>query len=150
MKKTIALAVLLTALASPAVFAADPPAAPVAQQAYNYKTPLLDRAHFDALLAKPGKLLIIDVRRPDELTKLGGFPVYLSLQPGQLEQELAYIPKDRQIVTVSNHAHRAGDVGDKLSAQGFKVAGAVGVLDYEKEGGTLTKITPPANTASNP
>lgn len=149
MKLSLTSAALLALLAGPAVLAADPPAA-AAQQAYTYKTPRLDRGHIDALLAKPGKLLVIDVRRPDELTKIGGFPVYLSVQPAQLEQELSYIPKDRQIVTVSNHAHRAGAAGDLLAAHGFKVAGAIGVEDYEKEGGTLTKIAPPANTASNP
>lgn len=149
MKKSITLAALLATLAGPAVFAADPPApAPAAQQAYTYKTPRLDRARIDALLAKPDKLLVIDVRRPDELTKIGGFPVYLSIQPAQLEQELAYIPKDRQIVLVSNHAHRAGAAGDLLTAHGFKVAGAIGVEDYEKEGGAITKIAPPA--AANP
>jgi len=150
MKSAITLAALLTTLAGPAVLAADPSASPAAAQDYTYKTPRLDRSHIDSLLAKPGKLLVIDVRRPDELTKIGGFPVYLSIQPAQLEQELAYIPKDRQIVTVSNHAHRAGAAGDLLTAHGFKVAGAIGVEDYEKEGGALTKIAPPASTAANP
>jgi len=149
MNRTMTLAALLAVLAGPAALAADPPAPPAAAQTYNFKTPRLDRARIDALLAKPGKLLVIDVRRPDELTKIGGFPVYLSIQPAQLEQELAYIPKDRQIVTVSNHAHRAGAAGDLLTAHGFKVAGAIGVEDYEKEGGAVTRIAPPA-AAANP
>src|SRR5450432_1608403 len=67
---------------------------------------VLTNAEFDDLLARPGQILIIDVRRPDEVTSNGGFPVYLSIQNAQLSQSLAWIPKDRTIVTVSNHAAR--------------------------------------------
>lgn len=109
---------------------------------YTYKTPKLNRAQFDALLAKPEQLLIIDVRRPDELTKIGGFPIYLSIQNKEIEKSLAFIPKDRSIVTVSNHAGRAGKSADLLASKGFKVVGAVGVQNYEAEGGVLTKIKP--------
>lgn len=115
------------------------PAAPV----YKAKSPKLDRAQFDALLAKPEQLVIIDLRRPDELTKIGGFPVYLSIQSKELEKSLAFIPRDRAVVTVSNHAGRAGAGADLLASKGFKVAGAVGAQDYEAEGGTLSKIAPP-------
>ena len=53
-------------------------------------------------------------------------------------------PKDiRQIVTLSNHAARAGKSADVLAAKGYRVVGAVGVQLYEKDGGTLTKIVPP-------
>lgn len=119
--------------------AAATPAAP----AYKAKSPKLNRAEFDALLAKPEQLLVIDVRRPDELTKIGGFPVYLSIQSKELEKNLAFIPRDRAVVTVSNHAGRAGASADLLATKGFKVAGAVGAQDYEAEGGTLTKVAPP-------
>ena len=81
------------------------------------------------LLAKPNELLIIDLRRPDELTRIGGFPVYLSIQAKELEQQLAWIPKDRTIVTVSNHAARSGRAADLLTAKGFKVAGLLGRAD---------------------
>lgn len=125
--------------------AAEPvvPAATAAHDAHQYKTRLLSRADFDALLAAPGSLLIIDVRRPDELTAKGGFPVYLSIQYKELGNSLAFIPRDRTIVTVSNHAGRALPAGDLLADAGFHVAGAIGVEGYEKEGGTLTRIAPP-------
>jgi len=55
---------------------------------------------------------------------------------------LAFIPKDRAIITVSNHAGRAGKGADLLTTKGYKVLGAVGVQDYEAEGGTLLKIKP--------
>ena len=115
-----------------------------AAQEYTAKTPKLKRAEIDALLAKPEQILIIDVRRPDEQTAIGGFPVFLSVQSKDLENRLAFIPKDRAILTVSNHAFRAGAAGDLLASKGFNVAGAAGVKDYEAEGGTLVKIAPPA------
>jgi rhodanese-related sulfurtransferase len=114
---------------------------------WEHKTKRLDRTQLDKLLGHPEKILFIDVRRPDELTKLGGFPIYLSVQNKNLEDSLAYIPKDRLIVTVSNRAHRAGVAGDILLSKGFKVAGAAGVLDYQDEGGSLTKIAAPTPKA---
>lgn len=119
--------------------AAGAPAADV----WKYKTPRLDRRAVDALLAKPEQLVVIDVRRPDELTAKGGFPVYLNIQVQDVEKNLAYIPKDRAILTVSNRAHRAGDVGDLLARKGFKVAGATGSQDYEDQGGTITRVVAP-------
>jgi len=139
---------LMTILATPVAFGAahdhDKKADAPAAKEYKYKTPKLNRAQLDALLAKPEQLLIIDVRRPDELTKIGGFPVYLSIQSKEIENSLAFIPKDRDIVTVSNHAGRAGAAGDLLTAKGFKVVGAVGAQNYEEEGGKLAKIAVPA------
>ncbi|RZI84799.1 MAG: rhodanese-like domain-containing protein [Rubrivivax sp.] len=114
-----------------------------APQPWTYKTKQLDRAQIDALLAKPQKVLVLDVRRPDELISKGSFPVFLSVQASDLESRLAYLPKDRSIITVSNRAHRAGAAGDLLTKKGFKVAGAAGTLDYEEQGGTVARITPP-------
>jgi rhodanese-related sulfurtransferase len=145
-------------LAASATHAAEPNAGPAADPApqaavaapvpagpaqYNYKTLRLNRAALDALLAKPEQLLIIDVRRPDELTAIGGFPVYLNVQVKDLRKNLGFIPQNRTIVTVSNHAGRAGAAGDLLTANGFNVVGAIGAQDYEAEGGALTKFTPP-------
>lgn len=115
----------------------------VGQDKQPPKTHVLTNAEFDDLLAKPDQLLIIDVRRPDELTAIGGFPVYLSIQNSQLSKSLAWIPKDRTIVTVSNHAARGAGAADVLTKAGFKVAGTIGAETYEQAGGKLTKITPP-------
>jgi rhodanese-related sulfurtransferase len=107
---------------------------------------VLTRAELDVLLAKPDQILIIDVRRPDEVSSNGGFPVYLSIQINDLEKSLAWIPRDRTIIAISNHAARGGRAADILIKAGFKVAGAAGAETYEQEGGTLTKITaPPPN-----
>jgi rhodanese-related sulfurtransferase len=132
------------AAAAPIAAPASAPAAtPANDPAYTYKTQRLNRAAVDALLSKPEQALILDVRRPDELTKIGGFPVYLSIQASDVQKSLGFIPRDRLIVVVSNRAHRAGAVGDILHGLGYNVLGATGVLDYQDEGGVLTKIAPP-------
>jgi len=129
----------------PAGSATTAPAADV----WKYKTTRLDRAAIDALLAKPEKLLVIDVRRPDELTVKGSFPVYLNIQAKEVEKNLAFIPKDRAIITVSNRAHRAGDVGDLLTRKGFNVAGAAGSQDYEEQGGSaIVRVSAPPPKAT--
>ena len=139
---------VVAALLGLAAFAAS------AQQAapeWKYKTARLDRAAVDALLARPQQLVVIDVRRPDELSAKGGFPVYLNIQVAEVEKSLAYIPKDRTILTVSNHAHRAGAVGDLLGSKGFRVAGATGSEDYEAQGGTaVVRVHAPVKAASAP
>ena len=106
------------------------------------KTKILTRAEFDVLMAKPGSALLIDVRRPTEIAQNGGFPVYMNIQAADLERHLADIPRDRPIVTVSNHAHRAAAAADLLASKGIKVAGAIGAQVYESEGGTLVKYPP--------
>lgn len=162
MKRFLFLAAMTTALstnislaadaaapaASPAPVATSPaPGAPANDPAYTYKTLRLNRAAFDSLAARPEQFLVVDVRRPDELTKFGAFPVYLSVQTADVQRSLSSIPRDRLIVVVSNRAHRAGAVGDLLSGYGFHIVGAIGVRDYEDEGGTLVKLAPPAQTA---
>jgi rhodanese-related sulfurtransferase len=108
----------------------------------------LTRAEFDALLAKPEQVLLIDVRRPDEVKDIGGFPAYFSIQIQDLDKNLSWIPRDRTIVTLSNHAVRSGQAADILAKNGFKVAGTLGVQTYEEQGGKLTKIVPPAPRTS--
>ena len=145
MIKSIAT-VLLAAVAVTAG-AAEPPAAPAAAARPKPITQELSREAFEALLAKPSELLIIDVRRPDELTRIGGFPVFLSVQIKDLPERLAWIPKDRTIVTVSNHAARSGRAADLLASKGYKVAGTVGAQTFEEQGGLLTKfVVPPPRT----
>jgi len=114
-----AMKALKSLIVSSLLLAAASSFAQQAPEPWKYKTRQLERADVDQLLAKPEKLLVIDVRRPDELTAKGSFPVYLNVQAKEVEQNLAYIPKDRVILTVSNHAHRAGAVGDLLASKGY-------------------------------
>ncbi|MFZ6656475.1 rhodanese-like domain-containing protein [Undibacterium sp. TJN19] len=149
-KNLIALFLSVAAATAMAQQAATPIAGAAPAQEWKYKTKRLERNEVDALLAKPEKLVVIDVRRPDELTAKGSFPVYLNIQNKELEKSLAYIPKDRVILTVSNHAVRAGAAGDLLASKGFIVAGATGSEDYESQGGTITKVAvPPPRNAAN-
>jgi len=149
--KTAKLTLLLAgALAlTPFAYSADAPTTGAAAKAPAFKAHVLSVAELDKLLAQPGKILVIDVRRPDEVSSVGGLPVYLSIQLSDLEKSLAWIPKDREIVTVSNHAARAGKAADLLASKGFKVAGAVGAQTYEQQGGTaVVHIPKPAQTAA--
>jgi rhodanese-related sulfurtransferase len=139
---TLAVAIAGTSALTAVTFAQSPAATP---------TPAvkqLSRVELDALLAQPDRTVILDVRRPDELQSIGGFPAYLSIQSADLPKHLAAIPRDRQIVTVSNHASRATRAADLLLKNGFDVAGAIGAQDYEADGGTLVKVAPPAARAT--
>ena len=149
MWKYFAIALLSTVAYSqqPAVTASNP-SAPKAAQEPAFKAKKLTRAELDAYLAHPDRILLIDVRRPDEITNNGGFPIYLSIQIKDLKDHLDAIPRDRTIITVSNHAARAGVAADLLTDNGFKVAGAVGAQLYEAEGGTLLKLAPPKHDAN--
>lgn len=158
MKNSPKLLLTLLVLTVPVALGANSPHANHAAKAqesqaaaprpYTAKTPKLNKTELDAWLAKPGQLLLIDVRRPEEISAIGGFAAYLSIQANSIEQSLASIPKDRAIITVSNHAGRAGKAADLLAAKGFNVVGAVGAQNYEEEGGKLVKIIPPAPKAS--
>lgn len=144
---TVMLAAVVTLSAAAQEQAQQPAQRTASRPASNAK--VLKRADIDALLAQPSNVLVIDVRRPDEIGSIGGFPVYLSVQAGDLEKRLPSIPKDRVIITVSNHAARAGRAADLLQKNGFNVAGAAGAQDYEAEGGALVKIAPPQRAASD-
>ena len=133
---------LMILLASVAIFAQQP------GSTENSKVKILTRAGFDALLAAPGRVLLIDVRRPTEIASNGGFPVYLNIQAADLEKHLGEIPRDKPLVLVSNHAHRAGIAAELLGSKGFKIAGAIGAQVYESEGGTLIKYAPEKPAAS--
>jgi rhodanese-related sulfurtransferase len=134
---------LIILLASAASFAQQPGAD------LAIKAKILTRAEFDALLRTPGRVLLIDVRRPTEIAMNGGFPFYLNIQADELEKHLAEIPKDKPLIMISNHAHRAGMAADFLESKGFKIAGAIGAQIYESEGGMLVKYGPDKPAASD-
>ncbi len=147
LKKLVVIAMLSTA-----AYSQEP-----VRPAPGAKTPAPTRARklttseFDSYLVHPEKVLLVDVRRPDEVSTIGGFPVYLSIQLKDLKNHLNEIPKDREIITVSNHAARAGVAADLLDDAGFKVLGAVGADTYQLDGGKLAiKIpVPPAHPAGD-
>jgi rhodanese-related sulfurtransferase len=144
-RKSLAVLLLLS-LTSTLAFAQEPAAGP--SKAPKSNAHLLTNAEFDALEKHPESLVLVDVRRPDEVTAIGGFPVYLSIQLKELANSTAWIPKERTVVLVSNHAGRASRAADILSAKGFKVAGAIGAQTYEKAGGTIVHIPVPPPRAA--
>lgn len=149
MKKLVFIlaATLITSLAL-----AQQATTPNAAAQPKFKAHVLTNDELDKWIAEPDKVLFVDVRRPDEVSAIGGFPVYLSIQLADLEKNLKWIPKGRTIITVSNHAARAGKAADLLSEKGFKVAGAAGVDTYEKTGGKgalKIAIPPPRNSATS-
>jgi len=108
-----------------------------AGQAAAAELPELDRAQIDALLATPGQVTFIDLRRADEVAAIGSLPVFLNIPVSELDRFLAYIPTNKPVVTISNHAGRARRAATLLAANGFQVAGVIGVQDYQTQGGTL-------------
>lgn len=145
--RSILVAALIVLAACEASAQTTPTTAASAPAPWTYKSANLSKAQVDALLQHPETLLIIDVRRPDELSKYGSFTAYLNVQIKDLPQVLDYIPRDRTILTVSNRAHRAGEAADFLTSKGYRVAGAVGSEDYREAGGTIVKVTPPPPAA---
>ena len=143
MKFASALTAAALLLSANLALAQQPPAAQAAPAAKPISTKL-NRQQVDGLLTYADQVLIIDVRRPDEISTIGGFPTYLSVQAKDIDNGAVFIPRDRTLITVSNHAGRALKAADALLAKGFKVAGAAGAQDYEAEGGKLTKISAPA------
>jgi rhodanese-related sulfurtransferase len=127
---------LLILLAVSVSFAQQPASGPAS------KAKILTRAEFDTLMAAPGRVVLVDVRRPTEIAMNGGFPVYLNIQADDLEKHLAEIPRDKPLILVSNHAHRGAAAADLLESKGFKIAGAIGAQVYESEGGKLIKYAP--------
>lgn len=143
--KTLPALALATLLGLSAIAQAQTAAsAPAAAAEWKFKTKRLKAAEVDALLAQPDKVLVLDLRRPDELIRYGSFPVFLNIQNRELDKHLAWLPRDRAILTVSNHAVRAGRAGDLLAEKGYTIAGATGSEDYENEGGkAVAHIKPP-------
>ena len=128
--------------------ASDPAAVKRVQESieapWKFKSRRLSKTDVDALLAKPGSVVFVDLRAPAEFIQFGSFPVFVSVQNKDLEKELAWLPRDRPIVTVSNHSQRAGAAADLLTAKGFNVIGATGTEEYEVAGGTVAHIVPRA------
>jgi rhodanese-related sulfurtransferase len=117
---------------------------PSAHAAPAGKTKILTRAEFDQAVSANPDVILLDLRRPDEITNIGGFPVYLSIQIADLDKYWNHIPKGAKVITVSNHAARAVKAADKLDEKGVTILGAVGAQTYEQEGGTIVHIKAPA------
>jgi rhodanese-related sulfurtransferase len=54
----------------------------------------------EKLLEKKDSIFFLDVREPDEISRLGSIKGYVNIPLGQLESRLKEVPKDRVIVTL--------------------------------------------------
>lgn len=129
----LAAAILTAGALTAPAFAQGAPA----ETGQSQDVEVLGRERIDELLAAPDSVTFIDVRRPEEVAAIGGFPVFLNIQASELDRFVGFIPRDRAVVTVSNHAGRAKRAAAFLREQGFTVVGAAGVQDYQAAGGTL-------------
>ena len=82
---------------------------------------------------KAGNVFLLDVREPKELDEFGSIKGYVNIPLGQLDSRLAEIPKDKVIVTLCQRGVRAGKAGELLLKNGYKVAGACGILDWKSK-----------------
>ena len=78
-------------------------------------------------------VFLLDVREPKELDEFGSIKGYVNIPLGQLESRLQEVPKDKVIVTLCQRGARAGRAGELLMKNGYKVAGACGILDWKSK-----------------
>ena len=64
------------------------------------QTPTISADELEKYLEKKDKVFFLDVREPEEITKLGTVPGYVNIPLGQLEKRLSEVPKDKLIITL--------------------------------------------------
>lgn len=121
-----ALAALLIAGATWVAFtahavAAEPAAtpAPAAAAAATFvATPISQEALLERQAKHPKKLLVLDVRTPQEYAD-GHVPGAVNVPYDQLASRLAEVPKDKDVVLYCKSGRRAGIAADTLAANGY-------------------------------
>ncbi len=100
-----------------------------------------------AALVGEGKAILIDVREPAEWTSTGVAAPALLLAKSDFDGEqaawkpfLASVDKEMTVVLYCRSGNRSGKVADALAKQGFKVANAGGLNDWQKAGLPIRKI----------
>jgi rhodanese-related sulfurtransferase len=64
------------------------------------QTQTISAEELEKYLQKKDKVFFLDVREPDEITKLGSVPGYVNIPLGELEKRLNEVPKDKLIITL--------------------------------------------------
>ena len=150
MKKNLLLALLfissafqvLPAQEKPAQGEAKPQTEAAKQQAEQSSIKKLSTAEVDQLLDSHKHVYILDVRKPEEIAQLGTLKGSINIPIDQLEQRLNEVPKNKLILTLSNHAGRGSKAAELLEKNGYKVAGAAGIQTYTADGGTKYLVHP--------
>jgi rhodanese-related sulfurtransferase len=121
-----------------------PALAPAQEPAPKWK--VLKAPDLEKLLAEPEKYLFLDVRRPDEISKLGTVKGFRNVAVEQLADRIAEVPKDKPVVTLCNRARRAATAAGILEEKGYTIVAVGGLEDIKKEEGGSKLITefPPA------
>ncbi len=86
------------------------------------------------MLAGKNRIFLLDVREPKELDDIGAVEGSVNIPLGQLESRLSEVPKDRTIVTICRVGGRAGRAAELLTKNGYRTAGATGVLQWKEKG----------------
>ena len=101
------------------------------------QTKSLTTEELEKYLEKKEGIFFLDVREPDEITKLGSVPGYFNIPIGQLEKRLNEVPKDKLIITMCNRGVRAARAEDILAKAGYKTIGSCGLTEYKEKGKKL-------------
>ena len=64
------------------------------------QTKTVSTEELEKYLEQQDKIFFLDVREPEEITKLGSVPGYVNIPVGQLEKRLNEVPKDKLIITL--------------------------------------------------
>jgi rhodanese-related sulfurtransferase len=85
-------------------------------------------------MRKQENVVVIDVREPNEYAA-GHIPEATLIPQGQIEQRLAEIPKDKQVLLVCRSGRRSGEVTRLLTAKGYDAQNmAGGMLKWAEAG----------------
>ncbi|MDP1578820.1 MAG: rhodanese-like domain-containing protein [Candidatus Didemnitutus sp.] len=100
-----------------------------------------------AALVREGKAILIDVREPAEWTSTGVAAPALLLAKSDFDGTqaawkpfLATVDKETTVVLYCRSGNRSGKLAAILAQQGFKVANAGGLTDWQKAGLPIRKI----------
>ena len=119
--RSIALGLLLSAWLQ-----AGEPAAPPQPKSLTFE-------ELAKLVDKPGNILFVDVRKPEEFASLGTLKGALNIPLDQVPDRLKELPKDRPIVVVCRSGHRSGLAATLLQEKGFQVLGSGGLKDFAEK-----------------
>lgn len=121
---TLSLAIAMTVVAcsnEAATTSASAPAAPAETQTSEAAAPaktITATALHQRLQSDDPKPLVVDVREPSEFE--GGHIAEAQLVPlGTVEDGLANVPKDKEIVLVCRSGNRSGKAQDRLAQRGY-------------------------------
>jgi rhodanese-related sulfurtransferase len=85
------------------------------------------------LLDKPGTVLFIDVREPNEIEVTGTLKGALTIPVGQLEGRLKEVPTDKPVVAFCRRGGRATRAANLLDEKGYKTVGIFGLEEYHEQ-----------------